>query len=123
MYVLDGKIFQEHCSETAFKCHLVGAEAACQQQMPNQLTGPGLFFREPSQSWTPLGTRQRQTLRWDGTAWEAERGWVCSGANKEESGPGVPYRFFQVFLLLELARPQGCLLPRIPLYFSKLFQG
>lgn len=117
---MDGKIFQEHRSETAFECHLVVRVEAL--SMPNQLTGRELFLQEPSQSWTPLSTGQRHTLLWDGSAWEAEGGWVCSGANKEGSGPGVPYRFFQGFLLLELARPWGCVLPRIPLYFSKLIQ-
>lgn len=85
---MDGQIFHQHCSETAFKCHLVVGAETLTVPMPNQLTGPRLvfFFQEQSQSWGPLGSRQRHKLPWDGSAWEAEHGWVCSGANKEDRG-------------------------------------
>lgn len=94
------RFFQERCSETAFKVTLLELKPSPCPPAAHAKSADWpwiVFFQEPSQSWSPLGTRQRHTLLWDGTAWEAEHVWVCSAANEEESGPGVPYRFFPVF--------------------------
>lgn len=119
------RFFQERCSETAFKVTLL--------ELKPSPCPPAAHAKSADWPWIVFFRNQARV----GVPWAPGRGTHCCGMalHGRQSMSGYAVRltrkrvgqeylidFFQFFFLLELARPQSCLLPRIPLYFSNLIQ-
>lgn len=120
------RFFQERCSETAFKVTLL-------LELKPSPCPPAAHAKSADWPWIVFFRNQARA----GVPWAPDRGTHCCGMalRGRQSMAGYAVRltrkrvgqeyltdFSQVFFLLELARPQSCLLPRIPLYFSNLIQ-